>query len=439
MTSRTGVAFLALLALALLVRVGAVVATPHYVPRHDDRDYDRLACWVAEHGLPPDRSPPFPRPAPAGCATHAPVGAPTAYRPPLWPLVLGTVYAGADVTGIDRWTAGRLAQAAIGTAIVALIGLIAAELWGAAAGLVALGLGAVFLPLILDGTTLISEPLFVALELAAVWAALRLRVAPSRLRWAVAAGVLAGLAALTRSTAIVLAVPLLAAMWAGRGGRAVAVFAAAAILVAVPWTIRNAHVLRAFVPVSTETGPTLLGTYNPAARDDPGCTGCWILLSDFPRERPLARRLKRLDEVTKDRESRALAIRFMRRHPGYPFQVAWENSVRLVELGGAGRTRFAASTIDVPPGAAVVGAWELWAVLVAAVAGAAMAVRRRAPGWLIALLVLLWVATVFVQSETPRFRAPIDPFIVMLAAVGAVAVYGRVGGRLRRRVVPSKG
>jgi Dolichyl-phosphate-mannose-protein mannosyltransferase len=439
MTSRTGAAFLALLALALLVRVGAVVATPDYVPRHDDRDYDRLACWVAEHGLPPDRSPPFPRPAPAGCATHAPSGAPTAYRPPLWPLVLGAVYAGADATGIHRWTAGRLAQAAIGTAIVALIGLIAAELWGAAAGLVAAGLGALYLPLVLDGATLISEPLFVALELAAVWAALRLRTAPSRLRWAVAAGVLAGLAALTRSTALVVVLPLLAAMWAGRGWRAVGIFAAAAVLVVAPWTIRNAHVLGAFVPVSTETGSTLLGTYNPSARDDPGCTGCWILLSDFPRELPLARRLKRLDEVRKDRESRTLAIRFARRHPGYPFQVAWENSLRLLELGGAGRTRFAASTIDVPPGAAVVGAWELWIVLVAAVAGAATAVRRRVPAWLAALPVLLWVATVFVQSETPRFRAPIDPFIVMLAAAGALAVRGRIGGRLRRGLVPSKG
>src|SRR3954454_9931700 len=50
----------ALLFLALAVRLVAVVATPHYVPRHDDRDYDRLACWVSDHGVPPDRGPPFP-------------------------------------------------------------------------------------------------------------------------------------------------------------------------------------------------------------------------------------------------------------------------------------------------------------------------------------------------------------------------------------------
>jgi hypothetical protein len=177
--------------------------------------------------------------------------------------------------------------------------------------------------------------------------------------------------------------------------------------------------------VSTETGPTLLGTYNPSARTDPGCTGCWILLGNFPRELPLARRLKRLPEVQKDRTSRALAWAYVRSHPGYPLQVAWRNSLRLLELGGARRTRFAASTIDVPPGAAIAGAWQLWLVLGVALIGALTRVRRQVPAWLVALPVLVWIATVLVQSETPRFRAPIDPFIVMLAAAGAGAIRSR--------------
>src|SRR3954452_11107724 len=140
---------LALLALALVARVAAVAATPGYVPHHDDRDFDRIACWVAEHGLPPDRSPRLP---PRGtCVTHGPPGRRTAYRPPLWPLVLGASDVVARAVGIQRWTAGRLAQAVIGTAVAGLVGLIAAELYGGAVGLVALGLAAVFLPLILDG------------------------------------------------------------------------------------------------------------------------------------------------------------------------------------------------------------------------------------------------------------------------------------------------
>src|SRR5439155_11887627 len=112
-----------------------------------------------------------------------------------------------------------------------------------------------------------------------------------------------------------------------------------------PWTIRNSHVSGAFVAVRSETGLTLLGTYNPVARADPGCTGCWILLTEYRPELPLAHRLKRLDEVQRDSESRSLAVRFVRDHPGYPFVVAFENSLRLLELGGTDRIRFAASTI----------------------------------------------------------------------------------------------
>jgi 4-amino-4-deoxy-L-arabinose transferase-like glycosyltransferase len=429
----------ALLILALLVRVLFVVATPNYVPHHDDRDYDRLACWVAEHGAYPDRSPAMP--GRASCVTHASTGAPTAYRPPLWPVTLGATYAVADAVGVPRWTAGRLVQALFGTAVVALAGAIAAAVWGRATALVTLGLGAVCIPLVLDGTTLISEPLFVVLELAAALTVIRHRRHPNRLRWAIAAGVLVGLAALTRSTGTVLGLAILIGLWTGAGLRpllALAAFAVTALLVITPWAVRNERVLGAFVPVSTEVGPTLLGTYNPAARADPGCTGCWILLSRTPGEIALARRLLRLTEVERDRESRSLAVDFMRHDPGYVAQVAWQNSLRLLELGGAGRTRFTAGSIDVSPGAAVIGAWQLWLLLVLGIAGAACGTLRRVPRWLRVFPAILWVATVLVQSETPRFRAPIDPFVVMLAAAAPFGLRERFPAALRRPVVAAR-
>jgi hypothetical protein len=422
----SGGAALALLVLALVARLAAVVATPGYVPHHDDRDYDRIACWVAVYGSPPDRSPRSP--SAATCVTHGRPGRLTAYRPPLWPFALGGSYVVAHAAGIPRWTAGRIAQAVIGTATVGLAGLIAAEVWGVATGLVAIGLAATFLPLVLDGATLISEPLFVTLELGAVLAALRHRRSRGGVRWAVTAGVLVGLAALTRSNGVLLALPLVVAVASrasGRSLRAAGAFAAAAILVVAPWTIRNAVVLDAFVPVSTETGPTLLGTYNPAARAAPGCTGCWILLAKSPREVGLAERLRPLGEVAKDRAMRTIAVRYARRHPGYVAQVLWGNSLRLLELGGTRRTRFGAETIDVSPGAAVVGSWQLWLLLIAAAAGLATSALHRVPAWLVAVPALLWITTALVQSETPRLRAPLDPFVVMFAAAGVTAIARR--------------
>jgi hypothetical protein len=416
-------------AAALVVRVGAVVATPHYRPRHDDRDYDRIACWVALHGVPPTRPPPFP--GATTCATaHAQparrhrLAALTAYRPPLWPVALGATYALAAHLPIARWTAGRLLQALIGVAIVALIGAIAARLWGSGTGVVATALAAGFLPLVLDGATLISEPLFTALALGAVLAALEHRRRPGERRWAAAVGVLVGLATLTRSTGVILALPLAAALWSRpRWGWTPAIFVACAALVVAPWAVRNALVLHAFVPVSTETGTTLLGTYNSASLQSRRCRGCWVLLSTRRRFSALTRRVRNLDEVARDQLGRSLTVRFIRAHPAFPVQVAWRNSLRLLELGGRWRTRFGARTIDVSPRAAVVGAVELWIIAGLALIGGTVAVRRRLPGWLIALPVILWITTVLVQSETPRFRAPLDPFLLLLAAC-AIATLG---------------
>ncbi|HEY7075439.1 MAG TPA: glycosyltransferase family 39 protein, partial [Solirubrobacteraceae bacterium] len=452
----TVVAAAALLLIALAVRLLAVAATPHYAPGpgKDDRDYDRHACWVALHGVPPARLPPFPA-GPGSCAATAAAaahrGLATAYRPPLWPVVLGGAYA---LDPAHRWTAGRLLGAAIGTVAVGLTGAIAAEVWGAGVGLAALALAAVFLPLVLDGMSLISEPLFVIFELAAALCVLRHRRART-LRWAVAAGVLVGLASLTRSTGPVLALALLAGLWPR--WRAMAAFAAAAVLVVAPWTIRNAHVLHAFVPISTETGVTLLGTYNDAARTLPGCAGCWVLLREHPQTRPLARRIRVLDELGRERLADRQVRSFLARHPLYPLRVAWGNTLRLLELGGAKRTRFGATTIDVPPRAAIWAARELWLVCALALIGLAAglwrrrprlagarrrpapeapvaaprgrppaptagASLRRAPGWLVALPVVLWLFTALVQSETPRFRAPLDPFLLIAAALGLAAL-----------------
>jgi 4-amino-4-deoxy-L-arabinose transferase-like glycosyltransferase len=423
---RAGLA--ALVVLALAVRVVGVLATPGYLPQHDDRDYDRLACWIAHHGVPPGDVPSFP--TKTSCAETGPRGTLTAYRPPLWPIALGATYAVAEPLHVDRWTAGRLVQALLGTAIAVLTGAIAARLWNRTTGLIALALTAVFLPLVLDGLTLISEPLFVALELGALLAALQFRHS-GRARAAILAGVLVGLAALTRSNGALLALPLLLVIGT-RSRASAAAFAAAAVLVVLPWTIRNAVVLHAFVPVSTESGPTLLGTYNPAARAVPGCTGCWVLLSKTPGEEALATRLKRLTEVQRDAESRRLALRFAERHPAYVLQVAWGNSVRLLELAGAGRTRFTATTIDVSPGLAVLGAHELWLVLALIAAGLLAGAHRRIPAPLVALIAFLWLTTVLVQSETPRFRAALDPFLLMLAAVGVASALRLSAGQRSR-------
>ena len=69
------------------------------------------------------------------------------------------VYARRDGgTGVE-WA--RIANAFVGTGIVALIGCSRCQLWGRREALVAMALGAVYIPLILVGQSVMCEPLFV--------------------------------------------------------------------------------------------------------------------------------------------------------------------------------------------------------------------------------------------------------------------------------------
>src|SRR3954447_11403938 len=234
----------AIVAVALVVRLGVVAATPGYVPHHDDRDYDRVAWSMASgHGYPPVR---------IGRRRYA-----DAYRPPLWPAALGLVYAAVG----HRVTAGRVADAALRAAGGGLLARGAWRLLGPADARRAGWLAAGYLPLALMSSVLISETLLVACELLALRLALEARRRRPGRPAAAAAGAAAGLAALTRANG---AVVLVAVVGLCGRRRAVAAIAACALVLA-PWAVRNAVELHAFVPVSTEAGPTLAGTYNRAS------------------------------------------------------------------------------------------------------------------------------------------------------------------------------
>ena len=50
--------------------------------------------------------------------------------------------------------------------------------------------------------------------------------------------------------------------------------------------------------------------------------------------------------------------------------------------------------------------------------------------------VLYAVSIVFVNVETPRFREPIDPFLILLAACAVVTAFTRLMTALRRSRAP---
>jgi 4-amino-4-deoxy-L-arabinose transferase-like glycosyltransferase len=414
-----GVAFGALLALALVLRLLYLDATPGYHLRHDARDYELHAQSVAVG---------------EGYSRHVAYGRPTAFRPPGYPYFLAGVY---RIAGVERAAAtrrihtARVAQVLVGTAIVALIGVLATQLWGGRAGLVAAALGAVYVPLILVGGAVMSEPLFDLVMLAALVAAVAYRRSRHRYRFALLTGVLAGLAILTRANALILLVPLAVAVWDGRPrwawrslGPPLALVAAALVTL-LPWTIRNERTLGAFVPVSTQLGSSLAGTYNDAARNDPENPGAWRSVKHVPQYAALWSRVRRTPEPVIERQLRRSALDYAADHPLYVAQVGFWNAARMLDLDGSRRWRATAATINIERRWADRAVWCFWAFAVLALAGAATAAARRTPGFVWAVPMLLFLSVVFLAVETPRYRTPLDPFVVLLAALALTAGAGR--------------
>ncbi len=415
-----------LLIIALGLRVGEVARTS-YRPINDAGSYLKLASEIARTGdYSTSRAP--------GSGAGASRG-PSAYFPPGFPYFLAAV----DLIDGHRTPRGaavqpaRYSQAVVGTAVVALVGLIALEAFGPAVALVALGLAAIYPAFIELSGTLVAENLFTALVLSAVYLALRARRSARPYGWIAATGLAAGLAMLTHVNGIVLLAPLIVAVLIARPTWSSLVLLVGIWVVAlVPWTLRNEHLLHRFVPVSDETGITLAGTYNPVSAASHPVPYKWRLYYGIPGDRRLAREAPRLTEPGLSDRLQAQAFHYIGHHPLAPLAAAYHNSLRLLELEGSFAWRASAAAVDISRATARVGVLAFWIVGLLALAGALTRAARRAPKWLWFVPLLLWLSVALVNAETPRFREPVDPFLILLAACAIVGGARAVAPRLRR-------
>jgi 4-amino-4-deoxy-L-arabinose transferase-like glycosyltransferase len=422
-TTRHAIA--AIVAVALLVRIGVVLATPTFAPAGDATDYDRIAVSLATGGG-----------FPASLVTAHP--GPTAFRPPMLPLLLSLPY---RITGVAdaraRWEAGRMLEAVLGAIAVWLICLIALRLWGRRAALVSGAIAAVYPPLLLVGSSLLSESLFIPVTLGAVLTALIQRDT-GRLRWGVVTGVLVAVAALTRTSGFILALPLAFLVWTGRPRwswpalRAPLALLLATVAALVPWTVRNAVQFHEFVPTSTEGGFALAGTYNPIVQGRPDYPAFWA---------PPVLALQHLEQRHPDWNEAQISdgllhhgLDYIAAHPASILDTLYWDTVRMFNLGDTGFERWGARYEAYPRTLAVVSVYAFWMLALLAIAGAVLArghPGRRAPAafwWCPAALLLI---TLPFSGDT-RYRSVADPFFVLLASFALIAAY-----RAYRRRVPA--
>ena len=437
LTALRAVLIAAILALALVLRISASERTP-YRPINDAGSYLTLASYIANTG---DYS--LRRSAGSGAGGTK---GPSAYFAPGFPYFLGLVDL-IDGHAVRRGPAiqgARTSQAVLGTITVALIGLVAFELFGGVAAVIALVLAAVYPVFTELAGVIAAENLLAPLVLAPVYTALRARRAgrtATRYGWVAGTGILTGLATLTHENGVLILAPLIFAVWTGRPRFKLPSLAAPALLVALtalmilPWTIRNAIVMHSFIPVSDETGITLVGTYNVRSAADPQVPYKWRIFYGIPGERPLIHEESHLTEPEISAKLQSQALHYIGEHPFSPFVVAYHNTLRLFELEGTFAWISSASAVSLTTPVARTGVVSFWILCGLALVGLATRRGRSAPSWVWIIPLLLALSVVLVNVETPRFREPVDPFLILLAAAGLSAAVERVMGLLRRAPV----
>lgn len=432
--SRRSLLVAAVLVVALSLRV-AQVQRSSYVLKNDARSYLTLAGAVARTGDYPTSS----KPGTGSGGTRGP----SALFPPAFPYFLALI----DLLDGHTLALGpgvgpaRVSQAVLGTIIVGLIGLVALEAFGCEVGLAALALAAVYPVLIETSGTLLAENLLIAFELAAVYCGLRIRRAVRPYRWIVLAGVFTGLAALTHENGVLLLPPLAVTAWSSvasttskiRALVAPAVMTLAVVLTVTPWTVRNALELHEFIPISDQAGETLLGTYNAVSAADHQIPYRWLSPSAVTTARTIVDQAPRLAEPDWENRLLSQAFRYIGAHPLSPVAVTFHNTLRLLDLEGSFAWEASTASIGLRRGTAEVGVLSFWVFAILAVLGALTSYARRAPRWIWTVPILFALSTVWVRVETPRFRLPIDPFLVLLAACAVASCATRLRESARRR------
>jgi len=412
--SRETRTLLALGALAFVVRVAFIVVEPGGRLAGDEWTWFRLGVG---HG---------------GVASEKMAFSPFRNRhilfyPPVYPYFLGTVHvlSGGALTPPAEEAplppppaAVKYVQALLGAALVVAVGRLGAAAFGARIGAAAAAMTALYPDLVWLAAHFWSETLFLAL----LWWAMERVLASDRNESpgrAVAAGLLWGVAVLTRETALYFLV--VAALWMawgrGAGGRRrAALLVVVALLLVAPWTCRNWVMFHAFIPVSIQGGQNLFQGNTPIERD---------------RTYEIVSKAK--DQVQGYRDALRLGTEaILQRQPWWIFEKLHDEMPNFWEADNLALIHIKRGRDDPPggyvPHVSVASAWIAAAVTLApylVVLGAFVIGVRDLPitrPVVLLMLFLLYTNAIHIVTHGfARYRLPAMPVVFMVAAWGLLA------------------
>ena len=357
--------------------------------------------------------------------------------PPLYSFFLAVVYLTLGRTAI----AVALVQIIFDVITLLAICAIGERIGGKWVGLLAAAFTGLYPYLLFQNLTVNDTALFLALLAGAVWAVYQAHDKVSW-RWAAVAGLLLGVAALTKSLVVLLIPPFVLWWWrtAGRtqGWRIGIAFAAAFIILPSGWMLRNAQVQHTLVFISTNDGSNLYQGNNPLAAD--------LLLQGYDVQwtpYQLPRVPSGLSEVQEASWYRAQAIDYLRDHIAdvpklivAKFIALWSPEIRPyavppdAPLGDESVLQYEQPAFKL---ARVVHLLYFAPLLVLAIIGLWRAWGDRRPLVPINSVLLAVTLTYLIYHPSTRYRSPADPFLFILSAYAVVWLAKALNGRLQRR------
>jgi Flp pilus assembly protein TadD len=355
------------------------------------------------------------------------------YQSPLYPYFLGLIY---RFLGESALTV-RLLQAAIGASSCALLAASSVALFPRMGILAGVGLAlyppAIFLDGLLEKSVLVT---FFTTALLAVLAFHSDR--HSRRRW-LATGVIVGLLGLTRENALLLAVPVLCWIWLGpsigmRRTAAAALFAAGCLAVLLPVALRNRAVGGELHLTTSQFGPNFyIGNH-------PGASGTYDALvighGSARDERDDATRLAEEARGRKLRPSEVSsywtgrALEYIRSQPGDWLRLMGRKLALTFNAAEVADTE----TLD------VYAEWSrllralqpftFGVLFAAAIAGAIVTWPSRRQHWFLYALAGTYAFSVVLFYVFARYRFPLVPLLMILAAGGVAQARTRSGRSL---------
>ncbi len=335
------------------------------------------------------------------------------FRPPLLPIVLAGVYGSAG----HHLVAGRVVMALLGAATCVIVCRIGRRVFDAKAGALAGILAAVYPKFVYYGGLLVTETLCTFLLAAAVWALLAARDAErANGRW-LAGGALLGLSALARSSLLLFPAAILAWLVLVRGekrrtAREAALLLAGFVVMMAPWWVRNSAIHGRFVPATTEGGYTFWVTNNERATGGGHC---------FWPDPPGG--FDGLTEAEIDREFFRRGWAWVRAHPGGFLRLSGGKFLRFWRLWPH------ASEPSIGLAKAIVAGATFTPVLLFALWGAVVARSRWRPLLLFYMIFLYFTALHMVFMAITRYRLPLEPYLIILAARGLLPLLPQINNR----------